>query len=153
MAAIVEKLTEKQRRFVEAYMGEAAGNATEAARLAGYKGNAKTLGAVGAENLAKPGIQQAIDKRVDADPKIATREERQRFWTSVMNGDPEHGILEMRDRLKASELLGKTQADFVERHEHTGKDGGPIQSAGYDLQRLDLDELRQARALLDKAKG
>mgnify|MGYP000100200540 CR=1 FL=1 len=29
--------TEKQRRVVEAYMGEARGNATEAARIAGYK--------------------------------------------------------------------------------------------------------------------
>lgn len=27
------RLTEKQRRFVEAYMGQAKGNATEAARL------------------------------------------------------------------------------------------------------------------------
>jgi phage terminase small subunit len=30
------KLTLKQRRFVEAYCGEAAGNATQAAKLAGY---------------------------------------------------------------------------------------------------------------------
>lgn len=54
------ELTEKQQRFVEAYCGPAMGNATEAARMAGYKGNAKTLGAVGAENLAKPGIAEAI---------------------------------------------------------------------------------------------
>jgi len=49
-----DKLTLKQQLFVEAYLGEAKGNATEAARIAGYKGNEITLAAVGAENLRKP---------------------------------------------------------------------------------------------------
>src|ERR1051325_3279587 len=53
-------LTDKQRRFVAAYIGPASGNATEAARLAGYKGNDVTLGAVGAENLKKPQIALTI---------------------------------------------------------------------------------------------
>lgn len=47
-------LTLKQRKFVEAYLGKANGNATEAARLAGYKGNDVTLGAVGHETKNKP---------------------------------------------------------------------------------------------------
>lgn len=53
-------LTEKQRRFVEALAGPAKGNATEAARLAGYAGNDVTLAAVGSENLRKPLIQAAL---------------------------------------------------------------------------------------------
>lgn len=32
----------------------------------------------------------------------------------------------MYDRLRASELLGKSDADFVDRHELTGKDGGDL---------------------------
>jgi phage terminase small subunit len=58
---MAEGLTHKQKLFVEAFL--ATGNATESARLAGYKGNDVTLGAVGAENLKKPQIQDfLIDK-------------------------------------------------------------------------------------------
>jgi phage terminase small subunit len=57
---VAKGLTVKQRRFVEAYMGKAMGNATEAARLAGYKGNRVTLAKVGEENLKKPQIKKAI---------------------------------------------------------------------------------------------
>ena len=53
-----DKLTPKQQKFVAEYLKS--GNATEAARRAGYKGNEKTLSQVGAENLRKPGIQGAI---------------------------------------------------------------------------------------------
>jgi hypothetical protein len=35
---------------------------------------------------------------------------------------------EMKDRLKASELLGKSEGDFLERTEITGKDGSPLQA-------------------------
>ena len=53
-----EKLTIKQQTFVAEYLKT--GNATEAARRAGYKGNDVTLGRVGADNLKKPQIQGAI---------------------------------------------------------------------------------------------
>jgi hypothetical protein len=108
-------LSEKQRRFVEAYMGAAAGNATQAARLAGYKGNDVTLASVGAENLRKPQIAEAIANVQQADPLIATREERQQFWSAVLRG-VEPGA-SMPDRLKASELLGKSGGDFIDRTE------------------------------------
>lgn len=54
------KLTHKQSLFVSAYIGVANGNATEAARIAGYAGNDKTLSVVGSENLDKPNIAAAI---------------------------------------------------------------------------------------------
>ena len=79
-----KKLTEKQRRFVEAYMGQAVGNATEAARLAGYKGNRITLESTGRENLGKPRIREAINERAEADPAVATRKERQQFWRMLL---------------------------------------------------------------------
>lgn len=49
-------LTDRQRRFVEEYL--VTGNATEAARRAGYSG--KTARQAGAENLSKPAIAAAV---------------------------------------------------------------------------------------------
>jgi phage terminase small subunit len=50
------KLTAKQRRFVDAYLGEARFNGTEAARIAGYAKPAIQAH----ENLRKPYIQQYV---------------------------------------------------------------------------------------------
>ena len=109
----MKKLTVKQERFINIYSG----NATEAAIQAGY--SPKTAYAIGQENLRKPEIWQAIQGRISKfDVKeIATREERQRFWTTTMNDS----TASMSDRLRASELLGKSQADFTEIHEHKGE--------------------------------
>jgi phage terminase small subunit len=105
-------LTEKQRRFCEAYSANG-GNALAAAREAGYK----KPNPQGAENLAKPIIRDAIDRlRLShTNSAIATREERQTFWTNMLR-DP--NVAE-RDRLRASELLGKSQADFIDRVDAT----------------------------------
>lgn len=59
-----KKLTPRQQIFVSEYLKT--GNATEAARKAGYKGNDKTLGQVGAENIRKPGIARVIEERQQA---------------------------------------------------------------------------------------
>lgn len=56
------KLTEKQRRFVVAFVGPARGSATEAASLAGYKTAVRrTLTEIGRENLSKPVIAAEIE--------------------------------------------------------------------------------------------
>ena len=57
-------LTPKQVKFVSEYLR--LGNGVEAARAAGYKGNANTLAVVSAENLRKPNIQSALAKHLDA---------------------------------------------------------------------------------------
>lgn len=134
------ELSEKQRRFVEAYMGRAAGNATEAARVAGYSDPN-----YGRQIITKPNVLSAIESRQASDPMIPDREERQRFWGSVMRDEKE----ETRDRLRASELLGKSCADFVDRKEHSGPDGGPIPvqaMATIDASRLSSENLREIRA-------
>ena len=113
---IMSKLTNKQYRFVECYMGEAEGVAVRACEMAGYTGNKQTLYAQGSQNIRHPMICQAIQLIREADPRIATRNERQRWWTKVMEGD-EIGMRDAQSRVRASELLGKTQADFVERHQ------------------------------------
>ena len=58
----LEGLTHKQALFVVFYVGRAKGNATEAARLAGYGGEDGTLAQIGWENLRKPKIRAAIDE-------------------------------------------------------------------------------------------
>lgn len=117
------KLTLKQQRFVDAFDG----NATAAARAAGYKGSDNTLGVTAHDLLRLPKIQAAIAARkptpeaaaaaTEIKQVIATREERQAFWTSVMQDI----TLDWQHRLKASELLAKSGADFVQKVEVSGK--------------------------------
>lgn len=113
-----DKLTAKQRRFVEAYDG----NATQAAIAAGY--SPKIARQMGQVNMTKRVILAEIKTRetIRSTPLIASRAERQQFWTGVMRDKEQM----MRDRLKAAELLGKSEADFVERQEITGRDGAPL---------------------------
>ena len=54
----MDKLTDKQRRFVSEYLIDL--NATQAAIRAGY--SAKTAAKIGSENLLKPDIRSAISK-------------------------------------------------------------------------------------------
>lgn len=119
------KLTEKQRRFVEAYMGQACGNATEAARLAGYKGTDKVLSVVGMENLRKPSIAAAIVERRDNDPLVLSRVQLQELWSRVADGIVKEGEppLSWKDRLRAAELLGKSRGEFLEKREHIVRGG------------------------------
>lgn len=49
--------TELERRFVEAYVGEAAGNASRAAELAGYRGKPSKAGA---RALARPHVRELL---------------------------------------------------------------------------------------------
>jgi len=54
----MRKLSLKQQRFIDTYVGEAKGNATEAALKAGY--SPKTAYSIGNENLKKPEIEAGI---------------------------------------------------------------------------------------------
>lgn len=116
-------LTPKQQAFVDAY----AGNGVEAARAAGYQGDEATLATSASRLLRHAEVSAAIARRnvvveqarqeaVVQAGRIATRVERQAFWTKVMLDSGE----EMSARLKASELLGKSEADFTERVEVDG---------------------------------
>ncbi len=108
------QLTLKQQRFVDFYDG----NGVAAARKAGYKGNDDTLGHVAKDNLIKPQIHAAIKSREDKrnKPEIANREKRQEFWTDTMNDTEKKDT----DRLKASELLGRSEADFTDNVKQSG---------------------------------
>lgn len=115
-------LSVKQRRFVEAYDG----NATAAAIAAGY--SPKTARLQGHKNITKDNILEAIQSRENKrmESTILTREERQAFWSDIIRSEDEKNIMA---KLKASELLAKSEGDFLDRHELTGKDGAPLDAA------------------------
>lgn len=120
-------LNELQRKFCEAYAANG-GNACDAARQAGYKHAYSEAHKVIASKRVKKALEELRKDTTSA--AIATREERQTFWTAVMRGTHKEKVIvegveyeippKMTDRLKASELLGKSQADFLDRTELTG---------------------------------
>lgn len=120
MSKTDRELTPRQAAFAR---GVASGkNATQAAKDAGY--SATYANRYATQLLDNPLVRQHLRDLTDAiaSPEIALATDRQKFWTTVMRDCGQ----EMKDRLRASELLGKAQADFVERLEHTGKDGQPL---------------------------
>jgi phage terminase small subunit len=108
-------LNPREQKFVHVYDG----NGVEAARSAGYLGNNHVLAVQGSKLMRKPEIRRAVALRIEASVErfILTREERQEQW-SLMAIDEQ---LDAADRLKALELLGKSQADFTERLEVKGE--------------------------------
>lgn len=118
--------TEKQKRFIDYYIET--GNATEAARLAGYKGN--NLNRIGSENLSKLDtlIQEKLAQK-DAE-RIASQDEVLAYLSAVMRGELTEetpilcgeGCQELvekdigaKDRIKAAELLGKRYGLFTDK--------------------------------------
>lgn len=127
------KLTEKQTKFVDYYI-ETGGNATEAARKAGY--SKKTAEAIGLENLGKPRIKAAIDARLAElkSQRTADATEVLEYLTVVMRGQQmdETVVVEgtgdgrssarkmqvrvaSRDRNKAAELLGRVYGIYNDK--------------------------------------
>lgn len=113
------KLTPKQRAFADYYIET--GNATEAARRAGYK----KPNVQGSQNLEKLSIKSYIDERVKAsdEKRIAKGEEVLEYLTKVMRGEEkdQFGLdASLQDRTKAAELLGKRYRLFTEKVELEG---------------------------------
>lgn len=112
-------MNERQKRFVEHFVK--CGNMTEAARLAGYAQPAMQGSRLMKNDEILAAMLETSNKVSDA--LIADAKERQQFWTAIMRGSDNP---EMKDRLKASELLGRASGDFLERHEHSGPGGAPL---------------------------
>lgn len=107
-------LTPRQRKFATVY----AGNGAAACRAAGYKGSVQALSTQAKRLLNNPEVARAIAAREQREERkaILTRQQRQELWSTIAS-DKKASIFA---RLKASELLGRSEADFVERHEHSG---------------------------------
>jgi len=127
------RLTDKARDFIQYYDGDD----VKCMRLAGYEGADIYLQKKAEELLKNPIVQKALqdrDKYYESRTQIvADRQERQAWWTSIMrnkdpdavpeydgNGLPKSTNVPLPTRLKASEMLGKSEGDFIERHIHEG---------------------------------
>lgn len=162
MAATKEKdpLTLKQRLFVEFYLGRANGNATEAARLAGYSDPEQS----GWANKKKVEIQEAIAARtaeaaMPADevlarladiargslayfvditeggawrPNLKRGEELGKLHLLAELGYTEHGPkFKIHSPTEALTQIGRHHKLFTDKSELTGKDGESL--FGYDV--------------------
>lgn len=145
-------LTEKQKRFIDFYIET--GNATEAARKAGYA--SKAAYATGAENLRKPQIKAAIDARLKEleDSRIAKADEVLKFLTATLrsqvtephvivegtgDGCSEAKVIEtgpsVRDRIEAAKNLLKrypTEMDSKEQKLRLAKLEQELKEAAQD---------------------
>lgn len=128
----MKKLTIKQRAFADYYIE--LGNATEAARQAGY--SEKYINTNASKLLQNTTIRAHIDERLKQieDDRIASAAEVLKYLTSVLRGESKSEIVvvegvgdgcsearrikkepEEKDRLKAAELLGKRYRLFTDK--------------------------------------
>lgn len=101
-------LTPKQQAFADYYLE--LGNATEAAKRAGY--SEQTAYSIGNENLKKPEISAYIEERIKEinSNRIATIDEVMQFYTSILRGEEkdQFGLdASLTDRIKAGQELIK----------------------------------------------
>jgi hypothetical protein len=142
------RLTGKQRRFINFYLE--LWNGTEAASRAGYKGDRDTLAVVASENLRKPKIRDAIEKRLESEAMGADEvlwrfgQQARGNLADFINTDIPGGLVdmdaiaekghllkkftwtkqgitvEMYDAQVALDKLGKAHRLFVHEIKHTG---------------------------------
>lgn len=114
-----EKLTEKQKRFIDYYIET--GNASEASKKAGYKGN--NLNRIASQNLSKLDrfIKEKLEQKQNS--RIASQDEVLEYLTRVMRGEEKDQFdldASLQDRTKCAELLGKRYGTFKEKVDVTG---------------------------------
>jgi phage terminase small subunit len=112
-------LSEQQIRFADYYIQN--GNGTESYKLAGYKAKGHAAETASSRLLRNVEVVDYIKERNKSliDNRIADMEEVKRFWTNTMRSNE----AELKDRLKASEYIAKTNAAFIENHKHSGETG------------------------------
>lgn len=109
---MTEKLTEKQKRFAEAY--KACGVASQAYREAGYTCKTDRVAEAAACRLLRNVNVKQYLAELEADIRqeaIADMQEINRFWSETMRDKD----IDIKDRLKASELRARVQGAFVDR--------------------------------------
>ena len=113
-----DKLTGKQQIFCDEYCTNGF-NASQAYKTA-YPKSKRNWDSLGHENMVKPCIINEINRQ-KAEIKantVASRTVRQKFWSDMMqdNDTPKQ------ERLRASELLGRSEADFTDNISNTVPD-------------------------------
>lgn len=106
------KLTQKQKKFADYYIKT--GNAEESAKRAGYNARGNTTKLL--QNTTISDYIKKVNEKID-DEKIADMKEVKMFWSEAMRNVNS----ELKDRLKASELIAKTNGAFLDKVEVTEK--------------------------------
>lgn len=141
VSSITKKLTLKQQRFVDEYI--ISGNATQAAIKAGY--SKKTTNRIATENLSKPVIKTAIDKRnaeIQSE-KTMDMQEVMELLASIARGETTEETVTNKgdvietatrnsDKLKALELIGKRFGAWTDKKEISGNLDIEIGMGDYD---------------------
>lgn len=121
-------LSIKQEKFCLEYINTA-GNATEAARRAGYKGNENQLGQIGFQNLKKVKIQERIaELKAPSDKAVVLSiEDRRILLAQTIARDLESEDAAMHNvAVKCLEILNKMDGIYIQKTEVSGKDGAPL---------------------------
>lgn len=134
------ELNEMQENFVLEYMKDY--NATQAAKRAGY--SERSAHQQGYKLLKHPEIHRRIQQTRDemASKNIATIKEIEEFLSLAMHGKLDEQVvmtlgvgpgftdiakdrkeIELKDRIRAAELLGRRYGIFTDKHEHSGTVG------------------------------
>lgn len=112
-------LTPKQLAFIHWYCSAACQmNGTESARRAGYTGNDNTLGSIAAENLLKPAVRAAIDKKLEKALSGAEITIESVLRRVQVIGDKALESEQYASAAKCAELHGKYLKMWTERIEH-----------------------------------
>lgn len=129
------RMPEKRIGFARAFAGEAKGDATKAAKIAGYAGDARSLSSQGLACLRDPRVQRMIADLAakTAQEDIATIKEVQSTLTDILR-DVEAAP---KDRIRAGVEICKMRGAYIQRVEVTGAGGGPIETR----QRLPVGDL------------
>jgi phage terminase small subunit len=112
----MDNLNPKQKKFADYYIET--GNATESYIRAGYQteGNSAEVNASRLLRNAKV-LEYIKERNEQLDVEfIADITETKRFWTEIMRDTG----TDIKDRLKASEYIAKTNGAFVEKKELQG---------------------------------
>jgi phage terminase small subunit len=107
------KLTERQQAFADYYI--TSGNATESYMKAYEVEKIKIAEASSSRLLRNVKVKEYIDERNNAikNDRIADMKEVKEFWSNTMRNKEN----DLKDRIKASELIGKTNAAFIDKVE------------------------------------
>lgn len=128
----MSKLTEKQKAFADYYIENL--NATESYSKAYNKDNRNTCQVEGCKLLRNPKIKNYIDEVMSAkdESRIASQDEILQILTDIARGITEEEVVQfsqlgeelrttrkptIKDRMKASELLGKRYRMFTDKTE------------------------------------
>ena len=102
---------ERLKKLVQVYLSNGMVKST-ALEEAGYsRSYSRTLGLKLYDNIRVQTAIKAEAAKTRAE-SIATRKQRQEFWTAIMQDATANNA----DRLRASEILGKSECDFVDVH-------------------------------------